>query len=57
MSHPLTDGDRERIAQNKQLVEQHLPELVPFIKELYAKGAVEGWRCVQHVALLEQPEK
>lgn len=37
------------IAQKRDLVHQHLPELVPFIADLAKAGLIDGWRSVTSV--------
>ncbi|KAF0812811.1 hypothetical protein IGB42_02654 [Andreprevotia sp. IGB-42] len=46
---PLTDLQRMAIAQKRDLVHQHLPELVPFIADLAKAGLIDGWRSVTSV--------
>lgn len=49
----LTDAERAAVAANKAFVEAHLPDLVPFVKELHAEGLIDGWRAVRHCRLLK----
>ena len=50
---PLTDAERARITRNKALHEQCLPERLPFFKDLYEAGLIDGWRNVASVRLIE----
>lgn len=42
----LTPEEIERIAINRALVLEHMPELVETIRELHAIGLIDGWRSV-----------
>jgi len=53
----LTEEEKSQIAERRAMVHSHLPELVPFIKELHERGAVDGWRCVRKVEIFTSPEK
>lgn len=44
----LSEAEEERVAENRAFILTHLPELVPFIKDLHAVGLVDGWRAVQN---------
>lgn len=49
--------DRDLIAANKTAVMESMPEILPFIKELHAAGAIEGWRNIVEVGPpIEVPE-
>lgn len=43
----------ERLRQLRADLHQHLPEMEPFIKKLYALGMVDGWRCLKDVTVFE----
>lgn len=48
---------QEQIEHIKELradLHQHLPEMEPFIKELYALGMVDGWRCLKEVTVFNR---
>jgi hypothetical protein len=51
---PLSDIDQARVAEKRQLVMTHMPELVPEIKELVALGLIDGWRNVRSVKILKK---
>lgn len=42
--NPARDG--ERIAEHRDFVRAHVPELVPIIKEMVEAGCLTGWRDV-----------
>ena len=50
---PLSAAAQARVAENKGLVEAHLPDMLPFFKDLYAEGLIDGWRAVESVRLIE----
>ena len=50
----LSAAKIERVAANRRLVMQHMPEFVDFIKELHAVGLIAGWRSVQNCQLLSK---
>ena len=43
------------MAKNKALIYEHMPELVPIIKEWYALGMIDGWRGVSVKLVDGQP--
>jgi len=47
----LNPAQTAQVARNKALVCEHMPELVPFIKELHEAGMIDGWRGVGEVVL------
>lgn len=48
-ARPLTEREQARVAENRALVREHLPEAMPFIKDLHEAGLIEGWRNVETV--------
>lgn len=46
---PLSAAAQARVAENRALVHEHLPEALPFIKELHELGMISGWRAVESV--------
>lgn len=50
---PLSEADQQRIAENRAMVLQHMPEAVQFIKDLHAEGLIDGWRNVARCTLLD----
>lgn len=50
---PLSEEEQQRVAENRAMVLQHMPEAVQFIKELHAEGLIDGWRNVTRCTLLD----
>ena len=46
---PLSAAAQARVHKNRALVHEHLPEALPFIKELHELGMIPGWRSVESV--------
>jgi len=42
----LSHAETEAVARNKAFVQENMPELVPFIRELHELGMIAGWRAV-----------
>jgi len=51
---PLSDIEQARVAEKRQLVKTHMPELVPEIKELVELGLIDGWRNVRTVKIFKK---
>lgn len=51
---PLSERERELVAENYALVKTHLPEIVPLVKELHDAGMVDGLRCIVRAELIEK---
>lgn len=51
---PITQAEEERAAANKQFILEHMPELLPIIRELHAEGMIDGWRAVKSCTLNER---
>lgn len=45
----LSAAAQARVHENRALVREHLPEALPFIKELHELGMIAGWRAVEVV--------
>lgn len=45
-SRPLSSAEVEAVGRNKAFVQENMPELVPFIRELHDLGMIAGWRAV-----------
>lgn len=56
-SRALSEAEQAVVAGNRAAVHAHLPELVPFIKELHEAGMIDGWRGVSEVKLLKKEGK
>lgn len=52
----VSPEEYERIAGNYRLVKQHMPEFIPFIKELGAVGLIDGPRAIQRVQVFNRKE-
>lgn len=50
----LQDGDAARAEANRRFVLEHMPELAPLIRALYAEGLIDGWRAVRRCELKEK---
>lgn len=53
---PLSDAEQARVAERVALVKEHLPEVMPFIRELHDLGMVEGLRCIGEVSVFGKDE-
>lgn len=53
---PLSAAAQARVAENRALVHEHLPEALPFIKELHELGMIDGWRDVVEVEVFPNSE-
>jgi hypothetical protein len=51
----LNPAEQARVAANKALVCEHMPEMVPIIRELHEAGMIDGWRSVGKVRLNPSP--
>lgn len=49
----LTPADDARVAANKNFVLDHMPELLPLIRDLHAEGMIDGWRAISNCNLIE----
>lgn len=45
-TRPLSPAEVEAVSRNKAFVQENMPELVPFIRELHDLGMIAGWRAV-----------
>jgi hypothetical protein len=45
-SAPLTEAEEARIAENRDLILEHMPEMLPIIRNHHAEGNIDGWRSV-----------
>lgn len=52
----LTAAAQERVATNRALVHEHMPEMLPVIKELHELGLIAGWRNVEEVTVLSNQD-
>lgn len=42
----LSEAEQAAVAANQAAIYEHMPELVPIIKELHKAGMIDGWRGV-----------
>jgi hypothetical protein len=47
----LTEIEKAKVAENREMVRMHMPELGPMLKELNDLGMMDGWRSVGEVIL------
>lgn len=50
----LTEAQKAQVQTNKDFVLEHLPDALPFIRDLVSQGSIGGWRDVKRCALLDQ---
>jgi hypothetical protein len=53
---PLSAREQEIVGRRRDLVLQHMPELVPEIKALVDAGMIDGWRNVTRIEVFETGE-
>lgn len=51
---PLSAEEQAKVAMKKAFIEEHLPEVVPLVKDFYNAGLIDGWRSVSAVRLLNK---
>lgn len=61
ITHPavvedISDEDTALIAQRREDFLALMQDGLPFIRDLHACGAIDGWRCLQWVRPLAPPE-
>lgn len=50
---PLSAADEAAIEANKRFIQQHMPDFVPFLRDLREIGYADGWRNVVRTKLLD----
>lgn len=50
----LSGAEKQQVAENRAAVHEHLPEMLPFIKELHEAGMIAGWRSIVKVELITE---
>lgn len=50
----LSEAEKARIGDNKAFIVEHMPEMLPMIRELHAEGLIDGWRSVKSCRVIEQ---
>lgn len=53
---PLSEAEQAQVAGRVALVKEHLPEVMPLIRELHELGLVEGLRCISEVMVFGKGE-
>ncbi|HJW25160.1 MAG TPA: hypothetical protein VJ576_09700 [Rhodocyclaceae bacterium] len=48
----LSEAEQAAVAGNREFVLEHMPDAVPFIKELHDLGMIDGWRSVDNCQIL-----
>lgn len=51
---PITQAEEQRTAANKQFILEHMPDLLPTIRDLHAEGLIDGWRSLVRCTLLDE---
>lgn len=51
----LSEDEKNEIAHKRALIHTHLPDAVPFVKELHEFGMIDGWRSV--ISVTVYPER
>lgn len=56
-ARPISAAAQQRALENRAAVHEHMPEMLPVIKELHELGMIDGWRNVEEVTVfhVEQP--
>ena len=49
----LGEAQQAAVEANRAFVREHLPEIEPMIRALYAEGLIDGWRAIKHCTLNE----
>lgn len=49
---PLTADDEARIADNRDFILEHMPEMLAIIRDHHAAGNIDGWRAIDACRLL-----
>ncbi len=47
--------NQDAIAERRAFIHEHMPEMLPEIKELHALGMIDGWRNVTYAGFDEPP--
>lgn len=50
---PLSEAEEARVADNKDFILTHMPEMLPIIRDLLAADLVDGWRSIKTCNLIE----
>jgi len=52
----LTEREKSIIARRRELVHEHMPEVVPQIRALVEAGLIDGWRNVGRIEIFATGE-
>ena len=50
----LGEVQQAAVEANRAFVREHMPEIEPLIRALYAEGLIDGWRSVRNCQLLQR---
>lgn len=50
----LSEADKASIEANKDFVLEHMPDMLPFIRDLVATDQIDGWRNIKQTKLLDE---
>lgn len=53
----LSEREKEIVAVNRAAVYEHMPDMLPFFKDLHEAGMIDGWRGVGEVELLKEGDR
>lgn len=48
----VSAATQTRIEANKQFVQEAMPDLIPFMRDLHAAGLIDGWRSIANCKLI-----
>lgn len=48
---PLSPAEEARIAETRAAILEHMPEMLPIIRNLHAEGLIDGWRSVKSLSM------
>lgn len=52
----LSEADKASIEGNKEFILEHMPDMLPFIRDLLATNQIDGWRNIKQTRLLDESE-
>jgi hypothetical protein len=51
-AEPITPDQEAAIEANKEFILEHMPEMLPIIRNMHAEGLISGWRNVKSCKLI-----
>lgn len=51
-AEPITPEEEAAIEANKYFILEHMPEMLPIIRNQHAEGLIDGWRSVKTCKLI-----